>query len=344
MNRSKSRPQPFAAPATEPLLSVQELRVSMTTGEGPLRAVDDLSFTLHRNRTLGIVGESGSGKSTTALALLGLHDRKRVTVSGRITIDGQQIVGASGKRLRQIRGGQVGLIFQDPLAALHPFYTVGRQITETYRAHRQASERTARVRAIEMLERVGMPQPTERLNSYPHELSGGMRQRAMIAIALVCDPDLLVADEPTTALDVTVQAQILDLLKELQRDRGSAIIYISHNLAVIHEVADDVLVMYAGRCVEYGGSEQVMRRPRHPYTAALLSSHPALTGDVDVPLEAIPGNSPSLVERVAGCPYRPRCAFTQQVGRRCSQELPQLRPAQGDADHRVACHYSGPLR
>jgi peptide/nickel transport system ATP-binding protein len=278
----------------------------------------------------------------TAHALLGLHDPRRVAVSGTILIDGQQIVGASDRQLRRLRGGRVGMIFQDPLASLHPYYSIGRQIAETYRAHVTASKTAARRRAIDILGRVGIPEPGRRVDSYPHELSGGMRQRAMIAMAVVCDPDLLIADEPTTALDVTVQAQILDLLGDLQRDFGSAIIYISHDLAVVNQMAEEVLVMYAGRCVEHGSTEQVLRRPRHPYTWGLLASIPTLTGDPDVPLASIPGNSPNLIEHVPGCAFHPRCPYAGETSGRAYGEVPLLRPVPDDAGHSFACHLEEP--
>ncbi len=325
-----------------PAVSVRDLRVSISTGSGAVRAVDGLSFTLPKGRTLGIVGESGAGKTTTAHALLGLHDPRRVTVSGTILIDGQPTVGVTDRQLRHLRGDRVGVIFQDPLASLHPYYSIGRQIVETYRAHATASKAAARRRAIEVLDRVGIPQPGRHVDSFPHELSGGMRQRAMIAMALVCEPDLLIADEPTTALDVTVQAQILDLLADLQRDVGSAIIYVTHDLAVVNRIADEVLVMYAGRCVEHGSTEQVLRRPRHPYTRGLLASIPSLSGDPEAPLASIPGSPPSLVERVPGCAFHPRCPYAGQTGGRAFHETPQLRPVPGDAGHTFACHLEEP--
>ncbi|MCW3820895.1 ABC transporter ATP-binding protein, partial [Micromonospora sp. DR5-3] len=247
------------------------------------------------------VGESGSGKSVTSLAILGLHNAKRAAISGEISVGGRQLVGMPEEEVRRLRGRDMAMIFQDPLSALHPYYTVGRQIAEAYRVHHpRAGKREARGRAVDMLGRVGIPQPGKRFDQYPHEFSGGMRQRAMIAMALVNDPDLLIADEPTTALDVTVQAQILDLLEDLQGEFRSAIILITHDLGVVSQVADDVLVMYGGRAVEHGSVEQVLRRPQHPYTWGLLSSVPSLHGDADADLVPIKGNPPSLINLPSG--------------------------------------------
>jgi peptide/nickel transport system ATP-binding protein len=241
------------APAgSDPFLSVRDLHVRFSTEDGIVKAVDGLSFDLERGKTLGIVGESGSGKSVTNLAVLGLHNPQTTEISGEIVLDGQELVGAREKTLESLRGNKMAMIFQDPLTALSPYYTVGRQIAEPYRKHTGASKREARLRAIEMLAKVGIPNPKMRVNDYPHQFSGGMRQRAMIAMSLVCNPELLIADEPTTALDVTVQAQILDLLKDLQQEFGSAIILITHDLGVVANVADDLLVMYAGRAMERG--------------------------------------------------------------------------------------------
>ncbi|RKN44548.1 ABC transporter ATP-binding protein, partial [Micromonospora endolithica] len=245
-------PEPRAGDG--PYLRVEDLRVRFDTEDGTVRAVDGVSFSVDRGRTLGIVGESGSGKSVTSLAILGLHDPKRAVVTGGITVGGRQLVGLADEEVRRLRGRDMAMIFQDPLSALHPYYTVGRQIAEAYRVHHPgAGRREARQRAVDMLGRVGIPQPARRFAQYPHEFSGGMRQRVMIAMALVNDPDLLIADEPTTALDVTVQAQILDLLADLQAEFASAIVLITHDLGVVSQVADEVLVMYGGRAVESGG-------------------------------------------------------------------------------------------
>ncbi|MFE6024492.1 ABC transporter ATP-binding protein [Streptomyces niveus] len=318
----------------EAFLSVRDLRVQFSTEDGIVKAVDGLSFDVERGKTLGIVGESGSGKSVTNLTVLGLHNPKSTAVSGRIRLDGKELIGARENELERIRGNKAAMIFQDPLTALSPYYTVGRQIAEPYMKHTGASKKEAKARAIEMLDKVGIPQPAIRFGDYPHQFSGGMRQRAMIAMALICDPDLLIADEPTTALDVTVQAQILDLLRDLQQEFGSAIIFITHDLGVIANMADDLLVMYAGRAVERGSVREVLRAPQHPYTWGLLSSMPRLGGDLNEALTPIPGSPPSLLNPPSGCPFHPRCGFTDQVtGERCSGERPDL--ADGRA---AACH------
>ncbi len=250
----------------EPFLVVENLSVQFPTYNGLVQAVTALSYTVQMGETLGIVGESGSGKSVSSMAVLGLHDSRRTRIAGSIRVNGNEIIGAGDSTLRKIRGSEVAMIFQDPLTALHPFYTVGHQIIEAYRVHNQVSKRAARARAIEMLDRVGIPQPDRRVNDYVHQFSGGMRQRAMIAMALINDPKLLIADEPTTALDVTVQAQILDLMQELQKEFGSAVVIITHDLGVIAELADDTLVMYAGRAVEHGPTKEVLTHPHMPYT------------------------------------------------------------------------------
>ena len=229
-----------------------------------MKSVDGLSFTLERGRTLGIVGESGSGKSVTSLGILGLHKGQHARISGQVWLDGDELVGASAEHVRRLRGKKMAMIFQDPLSALHPFYTVGDQIVEAYRVHNEVSKKQARKHAIDMLGRVGIPHPSERVDDYPHQFSGGMRQRAMIAMALSCDPELLIADEPTTALDVTVQAQILDLIRDLQAEFNSAVIIITHDLGVVAELADDILVMYAGKAVEQGSAREVFDRRRAP--------------------------------------------------------------------------------
>ncbi|MET7294330.1 ABC transporter ATP-binding protein [Streptomyces griseoloalbus] len=318
-------------------LSVRDLRVRFSTEDGIVKAVDGLSFDVERGKTLGIVGESGSGKSVTNLTVLGLHNPKTTTVEGEIVLEGQDLVTASEKEMEKLRGNKVAMIFQDPLTALSPYYTVGRQIAEPFMKHTGASKKEARARAIEMLTKVGIPQPKSRVDDYPHQFSGGMRQRAMIAMALVCDPDLLIADEPTTALDVTVQAQILDLLKDLQQEFGSAIIFITHDLGVISDMADDLLVMYSGRAVERGGVREVLREPKHPYTWGLLSSMPRLGGDTSQALNPIPGSPPSLLNPPSGCPFHPRCAFTGEVqGDRCSTERPPLGEGRAAACHLTA--------
>ncbi|MGW3425160.1 ABC transporter ATP-binding protein [Streptomyces phaeochromogenes] len=318
----------------EKFVSVRDLKVQFSTEDGIVKAVDGLSFDVERGKTLGIVGESGSGKSVTNLTILGLHNPRSTTVEGEIVLDGKELVTATEKELERLRGNKMAMIFQDPLTALSPFYTVGRQLSEPYMKHTGASKKEAKVRAVQMLEKVGIPQPKTRFDDYPHQFSGGMRQRAMIAMALMCDPDLLIADEPTTALDVTVQAQILDLLRDLQQEFGTAIIFITHDLGVISNMADDLLVMYAGRAVERGSVRDVLRSPKHPYTWGLLSSMPRLDGDIHEMLTPIPGSPPSLLTPPSGCPFHPRCAFKDEVpDTKCTDERPSL--ADGRA---AACH------
>ncbi|MFE0106971.1 ABC transporter ATP-binding protein [Streptomyces sp. NPDC059009] len=343
MSKSPSAPPPSAPAGTgDPFLSVRDLHVHFSTEDGVVKAVDGLDFELERGRTLGIVGESGSGKSVTNLAILGLHDKANTTIDGEILLDGKELITATERELEQLRGNKMAMIFQDALASLSPYHTIGQQIGETFRKHTGASKKEARDRSVEMLRKVGIPQPDLRVDDYPHQFSGGMRQRAMIAMSLVCNPALLIADEPTTALDVTVQAQIMDLLKDLQQEFGTAIIFITHDLGVIADIADDILVMYGGRCVERGSKRQVLRSPQHPYTWGLLGSMPSLTGPVDVPLSPIPGTPPSLLTPPTGCRFHPRCSFTEQVeGGRCSGELPLLELTEGRG---AACHLTAEQR
>jgi peptide/nickel transport system ATP-binding protein len=336
----QTSPQPAdVTPAPAPFLDVRDLRVHFPTEDGLVKSVDGVSFSLEKGRTLGIVGESGSGKSVTSLALLGLHKGTRAQVSGEIWLEGRELVGLPEPEMRELRGRTVSMIFQDPLSALHPFFTVGAQIAEAYRVHHRVSKKEARDRAVEMLKRVGIPQPERRVKDYPPQFSGGMRQRAMIAMSLVCDPELLIADEPTTALDVTVQAQILDLIRDLQEEFGSAVVIITHDLGVVSDVADDILVMYGGRRIEYGATHDVLKRPQHPYTWGLLQSMPHLTGDVGVRLNPIPGTPPSLINLPGGCAFHPRCAYKGWVpGGRCTVERPELRTVSGADRHIAACH------
>src|SRR5258706_6811355 len=304
----------LAAPAG--LLDVRDLRVHFPTDDGLVKAVDGMSLRLDRGRTLGIVGESGSGKSVTSLAILGLHHGTSARITGEIWLDGRDLVSVDAARVRQLRGNKMAMIFQDPLSSLHPYYTVGNQITEAYRIHNDVSRQAARAHTIEMLARVGIPQPETRVDDYPHQFSGGMRQRVMIAMALSCNPELLIADEPTTALDVTVQAQILDLISDLQAEFGSAVIIITHDLGVVAELADDVLVMYAGKVVEYASAEDVFERPEHPYTWGLLSSMPRLDRDRADRLMPIRGTPPSLINLPTGCAFHPRCPYAELNGGR----------------------------
>ncbi|MFI5663030.1 ABC transporter ATP-binding protein [Streptomyces sp. NPDC051684] len=333
-----TKPEDAPAPTgSDAFLSVRDLRVQFSTEDGAVKAVDGLSFDLERGKTLGIVGESGSGKSVTNLTVLGLHPKKNTTIDGEILLDGKELLTATEPELEKLRGNKMAMVFQDSLTALSPYYTVGRQIAEPFRKHTGASKKEGRDRAIEMLEKVGIPQPKQRVDDYPHQFSGGMRQRAMIAMSLACNPELLIADEPTTALDVTVQAQILDLLKDLQQEFGSAIIMITHDLGVVANMADDLLVMYAGRAVERGSVREVLKQPQHPYTWGLLGSMPRLTSDIDEPLLPIPGSPPSLLNPPSGCPFHPRCAFTDKVsGDRCSGERPALPAGRGSACHLTA--------
>ncbi|MEU9243332.1 ABC transporter ATP-binding protein [Streptomyces shenzhenensis] len=334
LTKDAGTPAPADAGA---FLSVRDLHVSFKTEDGVVRAVDGLSFDLARGKTLGIVGESGSGKSVTNLTILGLHNPQFTTVEGEILLDGQELITARESELEKVRGNKAAMIFQDPLTALSPYYTVGRQIAEPFMKHRGASKRAAWDRAVEMLAKVGIPNPKERAKDYPHQFSGGMRQRAMIAMALVCDPDLLIADEPTTALDVTVQAQILDLLKDLQQEFGSGIIFITHDLGVIADMADDIMVMYAGSAVERGTTDEVLRAPQHPYTWGLLNSMPRLDSDLAMPLTPIPGAPPSLLTPPSGCRFHPRCTFQDRVGgNRCVTERPLLGPDRASACHLTA--------
>jgi peptide/nickel transport system ATP-binding protein len=325
-------------------LSVRDLVVHFPTVDGVVKATEGLSYELERGKTLGIVGESGSGKSVSSSAILGLHRGSNAVVSGEIMLDGVDLLKINDESIRRKRGREVSMIFQDPLSAMHPYYTVGNQIMEAYRVHHgDVSKKQARARTIEMLDRVGIPQPDRRVDDYPHQFSGGMRQRAMIAMALINDPGLLIADEPTTALDVTVQAQILDLLQDLQREFNSAIIIITHDLGVVAEMADDVLVMYAGRAVEYGPTKEILVHPEMPYTWGLLSSVPDVIGDTDAKLIPIRGNPPSLLTPPPGCAFHPRCDHRDKVpGDLCRTTVPELTPAQAGGDHTKRCHLANP--
>jgi peptide/nickel transport system ATP-binding protein len=318
-------------------LSVRDLHVSFRTEDGVVKAVNGLSFDLERGKTLGIVGESGSGKSVTNLTVLGLHNPLFTTVEGEIVLEGKELTTARESEMEKLRGNKVAMIFQDPLTALSPYYTVGRQIAEPVMKHTGVSKRAAWDRAVEMLEKVGIPNPKERAKDYPHQFSGGMRQRAMIAMALSCNPDLLIADEPTTALDVTVQAQILDLLRDLQQEFGTAIIFITHDLGVIANMADEIMVMYAGNAVERGTTAEVLGSPQHPYTWGLLNSMPRLDADIDIPLTPIAGAPPSLLNPPSGCRFHPRCTFRDRVGgSRCATEVPLLGLGRDSACHLTA--------
>ncbi|MDQ0751451.1 peptide/nickel transport system ATP-binding protein [Streptomyces africanus] len=318
-------------------LSVRDLRIHFDTDDGLVKSVDGVSFDVRKGKTLGIVGESGSGKSVTSLGVMGLHRSARAHVSGEVWLDGQELIAADPDDVRRLRGRKMAMIFQDPLSAMHPYYSVGQQIVEAYRVHNDVSKKVARQRAIEMLDRVGIPEPAKRVDGYPHEFSGGMRQRAMIAMALVNNPELLIADEPTTALDVTVQAQILDLIHDLQKEFGSAVIMITHDLGVVAEMADDLLVMYGGRCVERGPAEDVFSEPRHPYTWGLLGSMPRMDREETDRLIPIKGAPPSLINLPSGCAFNPRCPYADipkdNVTRTVRPELTEV-----GGSHWAACH------
>jgi peptide/nickel transport system ATP-binding protein len=320
------------------LLEVKDLRVQFHTDDGVVKAVDGVNFSLDPGQTLGIVGESGSGKSVTCLSIMGLARGGRV--SGQANFQGKDLLKMHNDQLREVRGKQIAMIFQDPLSSLHPFYKVGSQIAEMILAHEKMSKKDARDRSIELLRLVGIPRPERRVDDYPHQFSGGMRQRAMIAMALALDPAVLIADEPTTALDVTVQAQVLDLIERLQDEFGTAIIMITHDLGVVADFADDVLVMYGGKPVEVADRRTAYYGPHHPYTWGLLQSIPSAgaehTGDQLRPIKGMP---PSLINLPTGCSFHPRCPYVMDV---CKKEEPHLLPAAvaGNGAHLSACHLS----
>jgi peptide/nickel transport system ATP-binding protein len=327
---------------SEPLLSVEHLTTAFHTERGVLRAVEDVSLSLEKGRTLAVVGESGCGKSVTALSIMRLLPTPPAEIeAGAIQFMERDLLKLSERSMRAVRGDKISMIFQEPMTSLNPVYSVGAQIIEAIRIHRKVSRRAARARAIEMLRVVGIPSPEDRVDSYPHQLSGGMRQRVMIAMALSCEPELLIADEPTTALDVTIQAQILDLLRRLQEELGMSILFITHDLGVVAEFASDVVVMYAGRVVETASVNRIFDRPLHPYTRGLLASVPPLdSSKSDKPrrLTTIEGLVPDLVNPPMGCRFADRCALRGEKPpgwERCTEEEPELRQV-GDA--RVRCH------
>ncbi|MFI0206732.1 ABC transporter ATP-binding protein [Streptomyces sp. NPDC016734] len=333
-----------SAGAPDAFLDVRDLKVHFPTDDGLVKSVDGLSFTLEKGKTLGIVGESGSGKSVTSLAIMGLHTagqygKRKAQISGEVWLDGKELLSADPEDVRRLRGRSAAMVFQDPLSAMHPYFTVGAQIVEAYRIHHEVSKKVARARAIEMLDRVGIPEPHKRVDNHPHEFSGGMRQRAMIAMGLVNNPELLIADEPTTALDVTVQAQILDLIRDLQKEFGSAVIIITHDLGVVAEMADDLLVMYGGRCIERGTAEKVFYEPRHPYTWGLLGSMPRIDREQTERLIPVKGSPPSLINIPSGCAFNPRCPYADvpkdNITRTVRPELIEM-----ESSHWAACHMS----
>ncbi len=322
------------------LLSIRDLRAGFDTDDGRVQAVDGVSFDVSRGEVFSIVGESGSGKSVTAMAILGLQPTLDIT-GGEILWKGRDLLTLPEDELRKIRGNEIAMIFQDPLTALNPVHTVGRQISEMARIHEGINKKQAFEKSVEMLDLVGIPESRKRADMYPHEFSGGMRQRAMIAMAITCNPDLLIADEPTTALDVTVQAQVLEVLLEIKDEIDSAIMLITHDLGVVAGLANRVMVMYAGRQVELGTTDEVFYETRHPYTLGLLASLPRLDDVGDEPLVPITGSPPSLIRKPTGCAFHPRCRFARLPGL-CDGEVPALRLVAGDA-HTAACHYSEEL-
>jgi peptide/nickel transport system ATP-binding protein len=316
---------------TEPVLSVRDLRVEFVTRRGVLKAIDGVSFDIAKGEVLGVVGESGAGKSVTGSAVIGLIDPPGRIAGGEIRLSGSRIDNLPPEEMRKVRGKRIGMIFQDPLTSLNPLYRVSEQLVETIRTHTNLSGSAARQRAIDLLAEVGIPAPEKRIDSYPHEFSGGMRQRVVIALALCVEPELIIADEPTTALDVSVQAQIISLLKRLGRDHGTAIMLVTHDMGVIAETADRVAVMYAGRIAEIGPVREVVQNPLHPYAKGLMGAIPTLATDSER-LVQIPGSMPRLSAIPPGCPFNPRCPY---VFDRCRVERPE--PIQRD-QHRVACH------
>ena len=318
------------------LLEVDDLKMYFHTEDGIVRAVDGVSYTLDRGETLGVVGESGSGKSVTAMTIMGLISMPPGKIEGGdVRYRGRSILEMSEEEMQHVRGNDIAMIFQDPMTSLNPVYKIGKQVGEGLRLHRGYSKQEALKRATELLDLVGIPEPEKRVNEYPHQFSGGMRQRGMIAMALACDPDILIADEPTTALDVTIQAQIIELMQEMQEKNGNAIIMITHDLGVVADMADKIMVMYAGRPVEFGTADQIFYESRHPYTWGLIRSIPEQAIDEKKPLTPIHGNPPSLMNLPAGCVFAPRCPYATE---KCMNERPE-RVTSADG-HYAACHYA----
>jgi peptide/nickel transport system ATP-binding protein len=317
-----------------PLLDISGLSVRFHTDDGVVHAVEGVSYSLDEGKVLGIVGESGSGKSVSSLTLLGLTQGPRTEIEGSALFGGEDLLAMSRERQRRVRGNEIAMIFQDPLSSLHPYFKIGSQLVEAVRTHRDVSRAAARDRAVEMLGLVGIPDPRARIDSYSHEFSGGMRQRVMIAMALINEPKLLIADEPTTALDVTVQAQILELLGRLRDETGTAIVIITHDLGVVAQMADDIAVMYGGRIVEHASAATIFNAPEHPYTWGLLKSIPRLNAPRDEELVPISGRPPSLINRPSGCHFHPRCPYVRESHRHVD---PELAAAAGDASHLVRC-------
>ena len=324
---------------SDALLELRGLTVDFATDDGVVHAVDGIDLALDRGRTLGLVGESGCGKSVTSLAIMGLLPPENSTVGGAVVFEGRDLLTLDAHLLRDLRGARLAMIFQEPMTSLNPSYTIGDQIIEAIQRHQDLDKAAARARAIEVLKLVRIPSPEKRVDDYPHKLSGGMRQRAMIAMALACGPQLLIADEPTTALDVTVQAQMLDLFKTLTSEFGTALVLITHDLGVVAGVADRMMVMYGGRCVETGTVDELFYEPRHPYTLGLLHSTPHVAKRAQR-LDPIQGLPPSLERLPSGCAFHPRCAFRFET---CFTERPQLLPVDGGSRAR-ACWHQGPLK
>jgi peptide/nickel transport system ATP-binding protein/oligopeptide transport system ATP-binding protein len=324
-----------------PVLDVRGLKTVFRTRGGEIHAVNSVSFHLNRGEVLGVVGESGSGKSVTMMSLIGLLPSPPAEIrGGEVMLGDQDLLKIGAEDLRHVRGAKIGFVFQDPMTSLNPVFTVGMQIMEPLREHMGMDKARAEARAVELLELVGIPDARSRLQSYPHQFSGGMRQRVMIAIALACDPDVLIADEPTTALDVTIQAQILELVKELRQKLGMAIIWITHDLGVIAAVADRVMVMYGGQVAEHGPVKEIFANPRHPYTRALLKTIPSISGAREARLQVIEGQPPILNDAPTACPFRARCGHAMAI---CATENPTRRAVDGAAlghGHDVACHWS----
>jgi peptide/nickel transport system ATP-binding protein len=325
-----------------PLLDVKDLKTYFRTDDGIVHAVDGVSFSVEKGKTLAIVGESGCGKSVTCMTIMGLNAKRNTMTEGEALFKDRDLLKLETDELRKIRGNEISMIFQDPMTSLNPVYTIGAQLREAVQLHENVSKQVANSRSVEMLKAVAIPRAETRMDDYPHQFSGGMRQRVMIAMALVNNPDLLIADEPTTALDVTTQAQILKLMNQLQRDFGSAIILVTHDLGVVAETADDVMVMYAAKAVEKGGYEDIFYRPEHPYTWGLLNSLPRLVAE-GADLKPIPGTPPSLLQPPSGCRFHLRCTYAFSP---CIPEVPELLPVGGESasDHAVACHLEPEFR
>ena len=325
-----------------PLLDVKDLKTYFRTDDGIVHAVDGVSFSVEKGKTLAIVGESGCGKSVTCMTIMGLNAKRNTMTEGQAIFKDRDLLKIDPDELRKIRGNEISMIFQDPMTSLNPVYTIGAQLREAVQLHENVSKQVANSRSVEMLKAVAIPRAETRMDDYPHQFSGGMRQRVMIAMALVNNPDLLIADEPTTALDVTTQAQILKLMNQLQRDFGSAIILVTHDLGVVAETADDVMVMYAAKAVEKGGYEDIFYRPEHPYTWGLLGSLPRLVAE-GADLKPIPGTPPSLLQPPSGCRFHLRCTYAFSP---CIPEVPELLPVGGESagDHAVACHLEPEFR